>query len=275
MEVTIKTSCFSLFTLSTCVCLLGTEKEYIFLPAFLQASNGDLTLRILGIFSYIQVKMIVLFWINKIVLSILLHRCPKRYMCAAAAESQGFEKKDKNLPVPKAHLCTWGLTVDSPPVKLQLPTVTEVSWLCLLDSKWPNPVMAWQAPEDNVWSLVLMPLDLGKFAVTHLLFADDAFPWKTWYLGWSFDSLMIWNIMFLPNSQWVTFSNTKYCPSSSLAFSLWELAVTPRGSLMESWVLVGSKWRWPSKRQIPASNSQSQNQILKDFIDRTFCETNL
>lgn len=59
MGVTVKKSCFSMFTLSTC--LLGGEEEYTFLPAFIQVINVQIILRLLGIFGYIQVKMIVLF----------------------------------------------------------------------------------------------------------------------------------------------------------------------------------------------------------------------
>lgn len=79
--------------------------------------------------------------------------------------------------------------------------------------------MAWQALRD-MWWLGLVLLELRKFAVSHLLCADDSFPWKAWCLAWVFYSLMTWKLTSLPDSQWVIVYNTKHHPYIFLAFFL-------------------------------------------------------
>lgn len=97
---------------------------------------------------------------------------------------------------------------------LQMPTVVEVPWLCVLDSKWPGPVMAGCAPRDYRWWLGLLLLSKEVCCRPP---SESPPPWKAWHLGQISDSLMTWKIMPLPDSQWVAVFNSKYSPSISLA----------------------------------------------------------
>lgn len=135
-------------------------------------------------------------------------------------------KRDDNMPLSKAHLSIPSLMVQGVHFgavePLQMPAITAVSWLWVLDSKWPSHDTT--SPEGQH---VMIVADAFRskgicfqppFVCLWSLSLEGLTPWPGfWFINDLKD-------MSLPDSQWVTVYNTKCHPSMSLAFSLWELA---------------------------------------------------
>lgn len=151
-------------------------------------------------------------------------------------------------------------------------TINTVFWLCVLDSNWPRQVMAWQALRD-MWRLGLVLLLLRKFAVSHLLCADDSFPWKAWCLAWVFDSLMTWKLMSLPDSQWVIVYNTKHHPYIFLAFFLLGIGTIMCSLSHGNWWGTDGHSNPKGKSQIPLASCRikfSKIWLIGHFVKPTY-----